>query len=554
MKAAASCFRAQLLAVRSTGLILGALAAVCFHVLAHPSMGARAQASKTASEAHAHLDAARLALQSHDLHQTREQLELALQADPKLAEAYIVLGTVEFQSGDNASAIRHLQHAVELQPASFSAHYNLALVYLRAQKLNEGTRELERASALDPRNADAAYNLGVVLLEQGHPQEAIRHLRRAQELGSDRPDVAFHLIRAQLAANRVEEADREARTAAQSFGGDADWLAAVGHAFLEHDRPREAALYLQEALRLRPDLTEVRRQLAEARIEEQDADGALAAMQADPQQQSPKEVRGERSVEDHYLLASAYFMLRRLPEAEAESRAALTQPSPQPRYLLLAAKVNQRLGKQEPALELLKRAIKLTPEWAELYYSAGVSYYMLRRYADARQSLSHTIQLDSRSARALFLYAATLVNEGKNSEAEEYLRRAIALEPTNARFQYHLGSLLLRANRAAQARQAFETAIQLKPDYGAPHYQLGKLLARSGTPASAQLAVRELETAVLDQHDLSEAYYQLSRLYARLGEREKSQSALALFNELKKKEGGEPDDMTDEIRQDLQRQ
>jgi len=503
---------------------------------------AQVHTNRSAADARAHLAAARVALQTGNILQARMELELTLKSDPALEEAHVALGTLEFQQGNESSAIEHFRRALELNAKSFPAHYNLALAYLREHKQSEGRQELEHALALDPRNTDANYNLGLVLLEEGRSEEAISRLRLAQSVRPARPDVAFNLIKAQLAANHPDQAKRAAEAASKTFAGDANWSAAVGRTFLESGHPREAAEYLAVALHLRPDSPEIRRQLTAARLQLQDPAGALVALQSGGDD--------AKDAEYHYLLASAYLLLHRLPEAENESRQAVLLDPRQARYLLLAARVLQRRNEQPAALELLEQAIRLEPVWSEPYYSMGVSYYFLRRYADARQSLAQTLRLNPRSPQALFLYAATLVNEGKNAEAEDYLHRAIALEPANARFQYHLGAVLLRDNRPIEAQEAFEKSIQLKPDYGPPHYQLGKLLARPGNPDLTQRAISELEIAVRDQPNLAEAYYQLSRLYARLGQNEKSRQALDAFNHFKGQEK-EAEELANDVEREL---
>jgi len=487
--------------------------------------------------ARAYLRAGQQALEARNLPEAKKQLELAIKADPKQAEAHLTLGLVEFQAGENTQAIEHYRRAVELRPNFFSAHYNLALAYLREKDLGHGLQELERAVAINPRHADAAYNLGMVLMEVGRPREAVARLRRARVLGSDRPDVAFNLVRAELEAHQTEDARREAESAARKFGNDPEWCAAVGRLFLEHGQPGEATVHLAEALRLRPDSAEVRRKLATARLEARDPQGTVTVLE------SPT------SAEDHYLLGSARLLLRHLPEAEQESRRALELEPREPRYLLLRARVGQRLGEHAAALAILRQVSELMPKWSEPHYSAGVSYYLQRRYEEARQSLARALELDPRSARSHFLYAATLVNEGKNRTGEQHLRRAIALDPSNARFQYHLGALLLRDNRPLEAEQAFERSIKLKPDYAPPYYQLGKLLARANHP---ELAVQKLETAVRYQSDLAEAFYQLSRVYARLGEIKKSENALASFRRLKKQAMDETQEFTEGVQKELE--
>jgi superkiller protein 3 len=515
------------LLVAAFTLLLGATIGIPASTQSNKSVMKSGGASETS-----YLRKAQQALEAHNLAEAKTQLELALRANPKSAEALLMLGFVELQSGDTAQAIEHFECVLKLNPESFSGHYNLALAHLRQQDVAAGLHELERAVALNPQHAGAAYNLGLVLLEMGRPEEALTQLRRAKALGPEGTDVSVNIARAELALHHVEEAKREADIAAKTFGNDPRWQATMGQLFLDHGQPQQALGYLTEALRLQPSEIQIRRLLASAQLATGNAAAVLALIPA------------PESAQDHYLLAGAFYLLRQLPKADEESRLAFERDPHDSRSLVLQARIRQQLGQHDAALELLKKATELTPQWSEPCYSAAVSYYFERRYAEAQRSLDRALELDPKSVRALFLYAASLVNEGKNRQAVEFLRRAIGLEPDNARFYYHLGALRLRDDRWSEAREAFEKAAHLKPDYALPHYQLGKLLLRSNHP---QGAVRELETAVRDQPDLAQAYYQLGRAYTLLGETRKSEQSLATFAKLKQQELDEEKQMMEEV-------
>ena len=490
-------------------------------------------AVKSADESEApYLRKAQQALDAHDFAEAKRQLQLALSADPKSADALLMLGFVEFQSGDTPQAIAHLEGGLKLNPGSFSGHYNLALARLRRQEVAEGLRELERAVALNPHHAGAAYNLGLVLLETGRPEEALAQLLRAQTLAPQEPDVSVNIARAELALHRVAEAKREADTAASTFANDPRWQAAMGRLFLEHDELQTALPHLNQAFRLQPSEIQVRRLLASAQLAAQNPAAVLDL------------VTTPESAEDHYLRAGAFYLLRQLPKADQEAHFASQQDPRDSRVLVLRARICQLQGQHNAAIELLQKATDLAPEWSEPFYSAAVSYYLERRYADAQHSLDRALELDPKAVRALFLYAASLVNQGKNRQGEKFLRRAVQLEPENARLYYHLGALQLRDDRWSEAAEAFEKAAQLQPNFALPHYQLGKLLLQSNHP---QEAARELETAVRLQPDLAEAYYQLSRAYTRLGEASKSQQSRDAFAKLKQQEIDEDKQMMEEV-------
>ena len=489
------------------------------------------------SAAGSQFEKARKAFAARDFGQAESLLKQVLQADPKWAEAHLLLGLAEAESGETSEAIKHYQEALKLRPRSFSGHYYLALAYLRQKKLELGRHELQEAVALNPKHSDALYNLGVVLLDLGRPQDALANLRRVRELGPPRPDIAYNLIRADLALQHPEEARLEAAAAAKSLAADPGWHGAVGRLFLDNGQPGDAVPYLAASLRAQPSLAEVRRQLALAQLQSRDPAGTLET------------ISNPSAAEDFYLRASAFYTMHQPVEADEACRLALEKAPREARYTLLRARIRQLVGAHDAALNLLRQAAQFAPEWAEPYYSEGVSYFLMRRYAEARQSLQRALECDPHSARSFFLYTATLVNEGKNREGEKYLRQALALEPRNARFEYHLGVLLLRDNRPGEAQEAFKKALELNPAYGAAHYQLGKLMVRQNQPAAA---VQELEAAIRNQPDLAQPYYQLSRAYDLLGESAQAQRALAAFNNLKKQATSEDEDFVDEIRKQLE--
>ena len=317
----------------------------------------QAQAPGGSSAALPYLRAAQKALEVGDPDGARSQLALALRVDPKSAPAYLMLGDLELSSSRLQQAIECYEHAVLLQPDSFAGHYNLALAFLREARSEEGLRELRRAVAINPHHPDAVYNLGLVLLDDGKLQEALDYLGQASQLGSDRQDLTYNLVRAQLKAGRPQEAIEEANRAAGTFGQDADWRAAMGSLFLENGLPAEAIRQLETALRLKPGSAEVRRGLAAAYLQSGQLQAVLSL------------ITEPSAPEDHYLRASAAFLLGQLPEADEESQRSIDGRQRDPRYLLLRARIEQHLSRQEAALKVLDQAEKLAPRWPEVFYS-----------------------------------------------------------------------------------------------------------------------------------------------------------------------------------------
>lgn len=494
---------------------------IAFYLAAASQPAGKQQAIPNCVQARPYLTGAQTALSARDSAAALEILNRAVAIDPRCLDAHLLLGLTEFQRGDVAKSIQHYRQALKLDPRSYSAHYDLALAYLREKKLQLARGELEQAVVLDPKQADAAYDLGIVLLELKQPVAALRSLRRAHALTPERPDVSFNLVRAGLEAGRLEEARQAAKQAPARLISDFQWNAALGQEFLKHAQPNDALPYLRAANTARPADADVRNQLATAYLGSRQPDAVLELINA------------PTTADEHYLRASAFYQAHRFPDADQESDAALTLAPENPKVLALRVRLLQRAGQQEAALEMAHKVSALAPTWDEPFYLTGISQYLLRHYAEARQNLTRAFELNPRSATAIFMAALASAGEGEPREAERYLRHAIALQPDNARFHCHLGILLMRLNEYSKAEESLKRAAQLKPEYPLPHYELGKLSVYAKRWADAQQA---FESTIAADAGFTSAYYQLARVYANLGEKEKSERVLAEFKKLHQKE------------------
>jgi len=493
--------------------------AVC--LTASSQLVAAQEAISNCAKARPYLASAQSALSATDSATVLEELNRAVEIDPNCPDAHLLLGLTEFQRGDTAKSILHYRKAIKLSPRSYSAHYDVALAYLKEKKLQLARAELEQAVALDPKQANAVYDLGVVLLELGQPAAALIHLHRAHAMTPGRPDVSFNIIRAELEAGRLNDARQSAQQVASQWSSDFQWNAAVGQAFLKHGLPKDALPYLRAANLLRPSEEAMRNELATAYLASRQPDGVL-------------DLIGEpKTADEHYLRGMAFYQAHRFSEADQESDGALALAPQDPRALVLRVRVLQRAGQQEAAAAMAEKASALAPDWDEPFYLAGVSYYFLRHYAEARQSLARAFELNPKLATAIFMEALASAKDGNLTDAKRLLRQAITLQPSNARLHCHLGIILMRENDYAKAQESFKIAARLKSDYALPHYGLGKLSVYSQQWKEAR---DEFEAAITAEPRLTSAYYQLARVYAKLGEKEKSESVLAAFKRLHSQE------------------
>jgi Flp pilus assembly protein TadD len=97
--------------------------------------------------------------------------------------------------------------------------------------------------------------------------------------------------------------------------------------------------------------------------------------------------------------------------------------------------------KHTEAVQELKQAITVDPDFAEAHTNLGVQYYLLNRPAEAETALLRALELDPASASAYVDLAAVKLLQRDADAAEGFARRALALSPRSERAQRILDTL-----------------------------------------------------------------------------------------------------------------
>jgi Flp pilus assembly protein TadD len=91
-----------------------------------------------------------------------EQFQAAVEADPRDAESWVMLGDSFMRSGRLPAAIARYQEAVQIRPDA-PAHNSLGFAYLRAGRLDNAIAEFREALRLRPDDPQAQANLETAL-------------------------------------------------------------------------------------------------------------------------------------------------------------------------------------------------------------------------------------------------------------------------------------------------------------------------------------------------------------------------------------------------------
>ena len=163
----------------------------------------------------------------------------ALELDPDLAEAHVLLAGVQQEQWHWAEAEAGYRRALELNPNDAAAHAGLAWwmlcqgrldealawtqrgreldplsvsgtnigwILFQSRRYEEAASELRSVLAVHPDNATALFFLGFVLVANNQPEDAIQVLEKAASVSNRSPGVIGVLIRAYAHAGRRSNA------------------------------------------------------------------------------------------------------------------------------------------------------------------------------------------------------------------------------------------------------------------------------------------------------------------------------------------------------------
>jgi tetratricopeptide (TPR) repeat protein len=298
--------------------------------------------------------------------------------------------------------------------------------------------------------------------------EAARDYEALVKLRPRDPEVRFALGVCYTQLDRLAAAAEELRRYVALEPRSAEGRAALGSVLMAQGLPEDARPQLELALRLDPSQADAAKDLARCYDLTGEPAKAVAVLR-------PLVSASPQDGEAGHLLAAA---LLNAGDAEAAARelARLTaagQPS-SPEIYILSARVQQKLGNLDQALELCERGMRLYPYAPRLesVYLALPPEALADRLETRLEQLKAAPAADAGEitsvVRAIIDWFPDAEQKGRRTEmavaAEQLAARAAGAKPRDpwTRFQY--ARLLSALRKYPEAAAAFETALAMNPD------------------------------------------------------------------------------------------
>ena len=154
---------------------------------------------------------------------------------------------------------------------------------------------------------------------------------------------------------------------------------------------------------------------------------------------------------------------------------------------------SDQAGNNKRAIELLKEAIRIHPEFMLAYNEMGVQYFKLGHLADAGEALHQAVKLPPESFSTRLNYAIVLFYEKQYQSAGEQLDQALQVNETSARAHLFRGRVFIKLGNFPKAVPELQRAVKLAggEEINEAHRLLAGIYNEQG---NYTLALKELET------------------------------------------------------------
>ena len=422
---------------------------------------------------------AALAIRKGDLAKAEAALNHALSLDPKCAQAHIGLAQVSLTRKDNARAGLELKAAADLS----SVRSRERLTYAEF-KMQTGDTE-EAKSYLQELTKQARDFIGAWILQARLAQSDKKYDEVAallQNVFSRDPDnIEGRVVQAQalLGKGDFKQGTEILERADKSFENNPLIKYQLALAYVQGRNTSQAINELEQAITIAPKYVEATILLAQLRLHAGDPQSAIAPLKS--ALQLKPEVTQIRK-----LLADAYQAVDRSEEAASLIREQIKKtPQDSQSYLVLGV-ILKKQKKNDESRKAFEKALELNPANVVAMDQLADLDLEARAFSAVHQRADALLQKDPKSAPAYFIHGRSYVIEKNFAAAEAALRKAIELDPNLAAAYNLLVAIYVEANKLPEALKELETVLGKNPQYSPALLTSGIIYERTGDFAKAR--------------------------------------------------------------------
>ncbi len=273
------------------------------------------------------------------------------------------------------------------------ALYNLAAATNELGQVESAQKLFRKILAHEPNDARTLTALGTALNQVGKWQEAEETFQHALAVNPSQADAQFDLASLQLAHEQYDQAGQNFQILAERDPKDAAARAGLGASLMGAGHADTARTALEAALAIDRKNRTALEDLGLLDMQEDKLSDAVARLQSAVALEDHAETRSE--------LALALARSGKLPEAEAQARAAVSLDPKDAAAHSLLSQIEGSLGRSAAAVDEQKKALDIAPDDPDGWNNLGVLYARAKDVSKARDAFQHALRIDPHHSQAL---------------------------------------------------------------------------------------------------------------------------------------------------------
>jgi putative PEP-CTERM system TPR-repeat lipoprotein len=372
-----------------------------------------------------HVESAKKSLAKNDRSAAIIELKNALQIDPDLAEARLLLGKSLLDAGDLPAAEKELGKARELKIPDDQVVPPLARAIMGQNAFAKVIEQFGKVELGAPEaRADLASTLGLAQMFAGNVDAARRLFADAQKDVPGYPAAMLGEARLKASAGTLPEATALVEAVLAKSPELADGWQLKGDIASMQSQPDNAVAAYRKVLELRADNLAVRSRLASILIQQGKSQEASAEIDA-MKRIAPKHPQ------TLYLQALLALQEKNYTAAREAIQLQLRAAPDNVPGLVLEGVIAFRSGAFAQAESSLSRALRQAPKQRAARIVLVNTYIRNRQPAKALEALKPLLEEGEQDSDVLALAGEVYMQNGNTKEAEKVFTKASALDPKN---------------------------------------------------------------------------------------------------------------------------
>ena len=370
------------------------------------------------------------------LSDTQACINLAIQAKT-YSEEFIfdfIIGTAYMKEKEFGKAVNFLEEAIQKEPINLGSLNSLGTCYMAIGDMEKAIETYEKAIEINPKSSMTFFNVGSAYQIKQEHDKAIVYFKKAIEIEEDESflsALAMSLVKLQ----KFEEALKIYKQLAVMCPSKENYKYNVVICY-------EALGELDTAIKMLEEIIYV----------------------------NPKYILPAQK------LASLYIKTNKLMKAKEIYDNILLKNKITPEIMHQYAILSSSLCDSDTAERMLKKVIKMNPDFAKAHKDLGIIYLNKRLFDYAEDEFETALKLSPNDFEILFEYGNYFYSVSKNLEADRYYSEALDIEPNNVLALTFMGLNKLILNKLDEAHDYIMRAVKVEPNHEYVQFCAGRIL------------------------------------------------------------------------------